>query len=66
MSVPDVIIEPVGGSNFERTVQFLAEWVSGGEPGAREHIADQMPCAATFQMAAEPAAAKSPSAKARG
>jgi GNAT superfamily N-acetyltransferase len=40
MSVPDVIVEPVGGSNFERTVQFLAEWVSDGEPAAREHLAD--------------------------
>jgi GNAT superfamily N-acetyltransferase len=40
MSVPDVIIEPVGEDNFERTVQFLTEWVSDGEPAAREHLAD--------------------------
>jgi GNAT superfamily N-acetyltransferase len=40
MSVPDVIIEAVGEYNFERTVQFLIEWVSDGEPAAREHLAD--------------------------
>jgi GNAT superfamily N-acetyltransferase len=40
MSVPDVLIEPVGEDNFERTVQFLAEWVCDGEAAAREHLAD--------------------------
>jgi hypothetical protein len=40
MSVPDVIIEPLGEDKFERTVQFLTEWVSDGEPAAREHLAD--------------------------
>ncbi len=35
-----MIIEPVGADNFERTVQFLTEWVSDGEPAAREHLAD--------------------------
>jgi GNAT superfamily N-acetyltransferase len=40
MSVPDVAIEPVDQDNFERTVQFLAEWVSDTEPSAREHLAD--------------------------
>jgi len=40
MSVPDVIIEPVGEDNFERAIQFLIEWVSDGEPAAREHLAD--------------------------
>jgi hypothetical protein len=39
MSVPDVVIEPVGDDNFERTVPFLSEWVSDGEPAAREHLA---------------------------
>ncbi|MGO9164971.1 MAG: hypothetical protein ACLP7J_30455, partial [Streptosporangiaceae bacterium] len=40
MSVPDVIIEPAGEGNYERTVQFLTEWVSDDEPAAREHLAD--------------------------
>jgi hypothetical protein len=31
MTVRDVIIEPVGEDNFERTVRFLIEWVSDGE-----------------------------------
>ena len=40
MSVPDVIIEPVGEDSFERTIQFLVGWVSDGESAAREHLAD--------------------------
>jgi GNAT superfamily N-acetyltransferase len=40
MGIPDVIIELVGDSNCERTVQFLIEWVSDGEAAAREHLAD--------------------------
>ncbi len=40
MGIPDVIIELVGDSNFERTVQFLIEWVSDGEAAARKHLAD--------------------------
>ena len=40
MGVPDVIIELVGASNFERTCQFLIEWVSDDEAAAREHLAD--------------------------
>jgi GNAT superfamily N-acetyltransferase len=40
MGVLDVLIEPVGEDNFERTVQFLAEWACDGEPAAREHLAD--------------------------
>jgi hypothetical protein len=40
MSVPDVIVEPVGADNFERTVQFLTEWVSDGEAAARGHLGD--------------------------
>ena len=40
MGTPDVIIEPVGASNFERTVQFLIEWVSDSAAAAREHLAD--------------------------
>jgi len=40
MGIPDVIIELVGDNNFERTVQFLIEWVSDGEAAAREHLAD--------------------------
>ena len=35
-----MIIEPVAKDNFEHTVQFLTEWVSDGEPAAREHLAD--------------------------
>lgn len=40
VGVPDVTIEPVGEDNFERTVQFLTEWVSDGEASARGHLAD--------------------------
>jgi GNAT superfamily N-acetyltransferase len=40
MGIPGVIIELVGASNFERTVQFLTGWVSAGEAAAREHLAD--------------------------
>ena len=40
MGIPDVIIELVGDNNFERTVQFLIEWVSDGEAAARERLAD--------------------------
>jgi len=35
-----VDIRPVGEGNFEQTVQFLVEWVTDGEAGAREHLAD--------------------------
>ncbi len=34
------VIQPVGEDNFDRAVQFLIEWVSDGEPAAREHLAD--------------------------
>ena len=40
MGIPDVTIELVRASIFERTVQFLIEWVSEGEAAAREHLAD--------------------------
>jgi GNAT superfamily N-acetyltransferase len=40
MSVPDVVIELVDEGNFELAVQFLIEWVSDGEPAARDHLAD--------------------------
>ena len=40
MVIPGVITEPVGDHNFERTVQFLIEWVSDSEAAAREHLAD--------------------------
>ena len=40
MGIPGLIIEPVGDNNFERTIQFLTEWVSVGEGAAREHLAD--------------------------
>ena len=40
MVIPGVITEPVGDHNFERTVQFLIEWVSDSAAAAREHLAD--------------------------
>ena len=38
--MPQVTVDEVCDSNFDRTVQFLIEWVSDGEAGAREHLAD--------------------------
>jgi GNAT superfamily N-acetyltransferase len=40
VSVPQVVIEPVGEVNFELAVQFLIGWVSDGEADARQHLAD--------------------------
>ena len=41
--MPQVTVDvEVCDSNFDRTVQFLIEWVSDGEAGAREHLADHL------------------------
>lgn len=35
-----VVIEPVGGGNYEAAVDFLAGWVSDGQADARAHLAN--------------------------
>jgi GNAT superfamily N-acetyltransferase len=39
MKVLQPIVQPVTAGNWALAVQFLAEWVSDGEAGAREHLA---------------------------
>lgn len=39
MSVQATVVQPVSQENAERTVQFLAGWVTDGEAGAREYLA---------------------------
>lgn len=40
MGVSGIAIQPVSEGNFEASVQFLIEWVSGGEAEARKYLAD--------------------------
>jgi len=40
MGVSGIVIEPVGEGNFEASVRFLIEWVTGGEAEARGYLAD--------------------------
>jgi GNAT superfamily N-acetyltransferase len=39
MGVSGIVIQPAGGANFEASVRFLAEWVTGGEAEARTYLA---------------------------
>jgi GNAT superfamily N-acetyltransferase len=40
MGVSGIVIQPVGEGNFEASVQFLIEWISGSEAEARRYMAD--------------------------
>lgn len=40
MGFSGIVIRPVGGGNFEESVQFLTEWVCDGEVEARRYLAD--------------------------
>jgi GNAT superfamily N-acetyltransferase len=40
MGVSGIAIQPVSEGNCEASVQFLIEWVSGGEAEARRYLAD--------------------------
>ncbi len=40
MAVPGIAVQSVDERNFESAVQFLIEWVSEGEAGARAYLAD--------------------------
>jgi hypothetical protein len=40
MGVSGIAIQPASEGNFEASVQFLIEWVSGSEAEARRYLAD--------------------------
>jgi len=40
MAIPGIAVQPVDEGNSESAVQFLIEWVSEGEAGARRYLAD--------------------------
>ena len=42
VDVSGIAIQQVGECNFEASVRFLTEWVSGGEAEARRYLADHV------------------------